>query len=604
MASALQTLESAVLSKIPGADPRVAQRAQAFSGLNDGPAQTAARIAGLVQEEKAKDDAIYYTSNFGQVLPDHAHSLNIGGIPVQSDAFLLEKQQTFNRSKTLERIVHPCGSSAFGKFTVTHDISHLTKAAFLQPGTVTPAYTRFSTVTYGREYPDSARNPRGFATKFYTADGNFDLVGLNWPIFFVRDPMLGPDNIRSQQRNPRNFMIDYNAWFDFLANVPESNHAGLMLLSDHGTPVGWRHMSGFGCHTFRLVNKEGGYVFIKFHWVPDHPTKNWTFDEAVKMCGEDPDFSKRELWEHIEKGGVAKWTMKIQTMTPEEATKTSFDPFDVTKVWPHDEFPLQDVGELELNRNPEDYHRDVEQACFSPGSLVPGIEPSPDALLNWRMFFYRDAQYNRMGSANLHQIPVNCPFMAKVHSPDNYAGSMRIDGNALGKPVYFPNSYHSATPVTDTTPSFDPSTVETPMQVGSNVISRKSHYRHEGKPSEYDQVRTLYQKVMGTQERANLHSNTSRLLKFADDIVKKNYLIQLYAIDPSYALAVYEGLPEKPTTFTMDEVADKSQTAHLVGRNPNFFTKDSGASFMGMPIGGQYSMSSAGTGGKCPMGFA
>ncbi|GAA6058165.1 hypothetical protein JCM3770_007037 [Rhodotorula araucariae] len=253
--------------------------------------------------------------------------------PVQSNASFLENQQllqTSNRSKTQERIIHP---------------------SFLQPGTANPAYTRFSTVSYV-----------GFCNKLYTKGGNFDHIILSWPIFFVRDPML--------QRNPRNFMINYNAWFE-LCIAP--SYAGLVLLSDHGTPVGWRHthMSGFGCHAFRFLNKEGGCVFIKLHRVPGSSDK--------ERC-----------------------------------------------------------RELERIRNPKDYHRDVEQACFSPGSLVPGIEPSPDSLLNWHMFFYRDAQYNRMGLANLHQIPVNCPFMAKVHSPDNYAGSMRIDGNTLGKPVYFP----------------------------------------------------------------------------------------------------------------------------------------------------------------------
>ncbi|CAE6462926.1 unnamed protein product [Rhizoctonia solani] len=278
-------------------------------------------------------------------------------------------------------------SSRFGYFQVTGDVSHLTKAAFLQPGKKTPAYTRFSTVTYGREFPDSARNPRGFATKFYTEEGNYDLVGLNWPVFFVRDPFMGPDNIRSQQRNPKSGLIDYNAWFDFLGNVPESQHAGLMLLSDHGTPVGWRFMS----------------------------TKEFTHEEAIAMCGEDPDFAKRDLWQHIEKGGDARWTMFVQVLTPEDLAsgKLDFDPFDVTKVWPRSKFPMQEVGELVLNRNPEDYHRDVEQAAFSPGSLVPGIELSPDTLLQWRAFFYRDAQYHRLGSANIHQIPVNCPFMAR-----------------------------------------------------------------------------------------------------------------------------------------------------------------------------------------------
>ncbi|SCV73303.1 BQ2448_7229 [Microbotryum intermedium] len=199
LASTLQNIQANVLSKIPGVDPRPAQRMQAFSGRNDGPAKIASRITGVTQDEPAKDDAVLYTSNFGQVVADSSHCLNVGGMPVQVNPILLERQQAFDRSKTVERIVHPCGSSAFGTFTVKHDISHLTKAAFLQPGTVTPA---------GREYPDQARNPRGFATKFYTADGNYDLVGLSWPVFFVHDPMIGPDNIRSQQRTPRNFFLD------------------------------------------------------------------------------------------------------------------------------------------------------------------------------------------------------------------------------------------------------------------------------------------------------------------------------------------------------------------------------------------------------------
>ncbi|GAA6037196.1 hypothetical protein JCM8097_008782 [Rhodosporidiobolus ruineniae] len=595
MASALQNLEATVLSKIPGVDPRPAQKAQAFSGLNDGPASIASRIAGLTQKEQAYDEAPLYTGNFGQVIPDPIHSLNIGGHPVQTDAILLEKQMAFDRSKTQERIVHPCGSSAFGTFEMTADISHLTKAAFLQPGTKTPHVHQvrlFSTVTYGREYPDSARNPRGFATKFYTADGNYDLVGLNWPIFFVRDPMAGPDNIRSQQRDPRNFFINYNGWFDYMANVPESMHAGTMLLSDHGTPVGWRYMNGFGCHTFALVNKENQITYCKLVWLSEQGTKNFTFDESTKMMGEDPDFAKRDLWEALERGERPAWKMALQTMTPEQATTASFDPFDVTKVWPRAEFPLQEVGRLVLHRNPDDYHRDVEQACFSPGSFVPGIQTSPDPLLNWRAFFYRDAQFHRMGSANIHQIPVNCPFMSLQHSPDNFAGNMRVDGNTLGKPPYFPNSYHSKAPAKGTTPGFDPSTAEAPMQLGSNVLSRKSHSRHEGHPSEYDQVRELYQRVMSVEERNNTHSNTARLLKFADEIVIKNYLIQLAAIDKAYATAVFDLLPaDKTKGFTLEaDIFSKAPEAHLVGKNPNFLLANTGATFMGMPIGGQYAM--------------
>ncbi|TBU52607.1 catalase [Dichomitus squalens] len=570
------------LAQIPGIDPRVNQRMQFFSGMNDGPAKTAARITGVTQEPHAKDDSPIYTGNFGQPIPDPCHSLNIGGIPYQGDALLLEKQQAFDRMKITERIVHPCGSSAFGYFQVNQDVSHLTKAAFLQPGKRTPVYSRFSTVTYGREFPDSARNPRGFATKFYTEEGNYDLVGLNFPVFFVRDPFMGPDNIRSQQRHPKSFLLDYNAWFDYLANVPESQHAGLMLLSDHATPVGWRFMSGYGVHTFRWVNKEGSYVFVKYHWISKQGVKQWSHDEATRVCGEDPDYSKRDLFEHIEKGGDARWTMMVQVMQPEQIASINFDPFEPTKIWPRSQFPMQEVGELVLNRNPEDYFRDVEQAAFSPGSLVPGIEASPDPLLQWRMFFYRDAQYHRLGSANIHQIPVNCPFMAKFHSPDNYNGTMRIDGNTGGKPYYFPNSYHNQKPTTGGTPGFLPSAAETPMQVANHVVSRIGHYLHEGKPSEYDQVRELYNRVLSVEERENLHRNTARLLKHAEPIVQKNYLIQQCAIMREYAEAIYDLLPEHEG-YSFKDIEAGAPMAHMVHKNPQFVS-DQGKTFMGMPV--------------------
>ncbi|PVG01719.1 catalase [Serendipita vermifera] len=584
MTSLFQTM----LEKIPGVDPRVMQRMEAFSGMNEGPAATAARIAGLVQEKPAKDDSPFYTSNFGQPLPDSRHSLNIGGIPYQGDAYLLEKQQAFDRSKIQERIVHPCGSSAFGYFQVTNDVSHLTKAALFQPGKKTPAYTRFSTVTYGREYPDSARNPRGFAVKFYTEDGNYDLVGLNFPVFFVREPFMGPDNIRSQQRNPRNFLIDFNAWFDFLGNVPESIHAGTMLLSDHATPVGWRFFNAYGCHTFTWVNSENKHVFVKYHWICNNEdgAKQFANEEAILMCGKDPDFAKRDLWNHIEKGGTAEWTMKVQVMEPEDVSKLEFDPFDVTKVWPRSKYPMMEVGKLVLNRNPEDYHRDVEQAAFSPGSLVPGIQLSPDSLLQWRAFFYRDAQYHRLQSANIHQIPVNCPFMAKFHSPDNFAGAMRTDANTGGKPAYFPNSYHNTKPTTSGTPGFLPAVTEAPMQVGDNVISRKGHHRHEGSPSEYNQVRELVLRVMNPEKRSNLFKNTATYLQLAEPLVQKNYLIQLYAVHPDYALGVIDFMSEQ-TGYTLEEIEKGAKTAHLVGLNPQFTLEDKGYSFMGMHVGGR-----------------
>ncbi|KAF3297966.1 hypothetical protein TWF132_004110 [Orbilia oligospora] len=521
-----------------GVDPRAAQRASLFQGANDGPAITAAKISGVIAAHQRKDDGPYFTNNEGAPWPDPAHSLNVGGIPVISDTFLMQKQQTFNRSKTLERMVHPCGSGAFGYFECTKPVSNLTKADFLQnAGQKTPVFVRFSTVTFGKEFPDEGRNPRGFAIKFYTGEGNYDIVGLNWPIFFCRDPIQGPDVIRSQQRNPANFLLDFNSLFDFLANVPESNHAGMMFFSDHGTPVGWRFNHGYGCHTFKWVNAEGKFVYIKYHFQADHGQKQFTWPEAVKMSGEDPDFSKRDLWEAIESGTPVTWTACYQVMTPEEADPAllGFDPFDVTKVWPRKQFPLHEFGKLVLNKNPENYHRDVEQAAFSPGSFVPGIEASPDMLLQFRTFFYRDAQYHRLG-VNLHQVPVNCPFMASSYSSINFDGPLRSDANTGGNPHYVPNSFVN---------KFSPDKAECPVAVADNILSRQSHHFHEGSPSEYDQARELYLRVMSSEQRARLHSNTAVCLKWSRPEVQKAYLVQCWAISPDYAKGIYNELLEK-----------------------------------------------------------
>ncbi|KAM0339439.1 hypothetical protein ACHAPQ_001699 [Fusarium lateritium] len=301
-----------------------------------------------------------------------AHSKTVGALPLISDTFMLQKQH-FNRSKNLERMVHPCGSGAFGYFECTKEVTELTKANFLSTvGVKTPAFVRFSTMTLGRESPDEARHPRGFAIKLYTMEENYNIVGLSFLIFFCRGPIQGPDVIRSQYRNPANFLLDHDAHFDLLANTPEAKHAGLMFFSDHGTPQGWRFNHGYGCHTM-------------------------------------------DLWEEIE------WTAHVQVMDPRQADrdKLGYDPFDITKVCPRSQFLMKEFGRLVLNKNPENFHRDVEQAAFSPGSMVPGIEDSPDPLLQFRMFFYRDAQSHRIG-VNLHQIPVNCPFMAKANTLLNY----------------------------------------------------------------------------------------------------------------------------------------------------------------------------------------
>ncbi|KAF4619696.1 hypothetical protein D9613_004849 [Agrocybe pediades] len=552
-----------------GADPRLMQRMATFQNLNEGPANIAAKITGVQSTHMQKDNAPYFTNNEGIPWPDYAHSKTIGGIPLVSDTFLLQKQQTFNRSKTLERMVHPSGSGAFGYFECTNDMSSLTKAGLYgQAGKRTPVFVRFSTVTFGREFPDSGRNPRGFAIKHYTEEGNYDVVGLNFPVFFCRDPMQGPDVIRSQQRNPQNFLLDYNSLFDFLSQVPESNHAGLMFFSDHGTPNSWVNLHGYGCHTFKWVNASGEFVYVKYHYIREGGRKDFSWEEAVQMSGLDPDYSKRDLWARIEKGEEQRWTMKVQVMRPDDADpeKLGFDPFDVTKVWPKSRFPLHEVGRLVLNKNPEDYHRDVEQAAFSPGSMVPGIEDSPDPLLQFRMFFYRDAQYHRLGSTNLHQIPVNCPFMSKSMSSPNFAGNMRTDANTGHNPHYAPSTLVN---------KYRPDTAEAPYTVSDNIVSRKSHSWSEGTMHEYTQPRELYTRVMNKQERHAVHKNTAAVLSLVDfPEIQQNYLAQLYNIHPDYARGVYDLLKEKK--FSFDKVDELSKEAVFFGKDPRFMPTHDG----------------------------
>ncbi|RYP13066.1 hypothetical protein DL767_010939 [Monosporascus sp. MG133] len=539
-----------------------APRMSHMQGANEGPADVIAKVSGAVEGGKREDDGPYFTNNEGIPFPDPAHSKTVGGLPLASDVFLFQKQQHFNRSKLLERMVHPCGSGAFGYFECTQDVTDLTKANFLSAkGEKSPVFVRFSTVTFGREFPDEGRNPRGFAIKFYTAEGNYDIVGLNFPVFFCRDPIQGPDVIRSQGRNPRNFLIDFDAWFDLLGNTPEGNHAGLMLFSDHGTPQGWRFNHGYGCHTFKWVNKNGEFVYIKYHFIAKHGQKQFTDAEAVRMCGEDPDYSKRDLWNAIENGEEIEWTAYVQVMQPQQANPETlgFDPFDVTKVWPRSQFPMKEFGRLVLNKNPENFHRDVEQAAFSPGSMVPGIEDSPDPLLQFRMFFYRDAQYHRVG-INLHQVPVNCPFMAQSFSSLNFDGQMRVDANHANNKQYAPNSFAH---------KFRPDVAEAPYAVNDNIVSRKSHYWHEGKKNEYDQARELWSRVMTPQQRANTCKNTAKYLsQVAYPEIQKKYLAQQYNIAPEYAQGIYDLLPKKD--FSMDEVAKLAESAQTWYKEKKF----------------------------------
>jgi catalase len=362
---------------------------------------------------------------------------------------------------------------------------------------------------------------------------------------------------------------------------PEANHAGMMFFSDHGTPVGWRHEHGYGCHTFKWVNADGEFVYIKYHFLADGGQKQFTMPEAIKMCGEDPDYAKRDLWSAIEKGEPISWTAHVQIMQPDEAdpAKLGFDPFDVTKVWPRDQFPMHEFGKLVLNKNPENFHRDVEQAAFSPGSMVPGIEDSPDPLLQFRMFFYRDAQYHRVG-VNLHQVPVNCPFMAGSFASLNFDGPMRTDANHAMNPQYVPNSFKH---------KFRPDTAEAPYQVADNVVSRKSHYYHEGKMSEYTQASELYDRVMSVEAKEHLHSNTATLLGWVEyPEIQAKYLAQLYCIAPEYAKSVYDLLKEKKFEFA--EVEKRSHDAPFAGKEPKFRPSNEVDRLTGYAAPGIYNM--------------
>ena len=354
-----------------------------------------------------------------------------------------------------------------------------------------------------------------------------------------------------------------------------------MFFSDHGTPKGWRFNHGYGCHTFKWVNTEGKFVYIKYHFIAKHGQKQFTQEQATQMCGEDPDYSKRDLWETIEREEEIEWTAKVQIMEPEDADpdKLGFDPFDVTKVWPRSQFPMQEFGRLVLNKNPENFHRDVESAAFSPGSMVPGVEDSPDPLLHFRVFFYRDAQYHRIG-INLHQVPVNCPLMTKSYSTLNFDGTMRTDANHAGNKQYTPNSFAH---------KFRPDTAEAPYQVSDNVMSRKSHYWHEGKKSDYAQATELWSRVMTEEQRKNTIKNTGNMLKFvkypiiqvsqyfvrihvgmtlANEQKQKKYLAQVHNIAPDYAQGIYDFLPKKE--FAFSEVEELAVDAHLWYKEAKF----------------------------------
>ncbi len=381
------------------------------------------------------------TSASGSPYFENENSMSVGqrGPLLLQDYILHEKMAHFNRERIPERVVHAKGSGAFGTFTVTNDITKYTRAKlFNEVGKQTRIFLRFSTVGGEKGSADTERDPRGFALKFYTEDGNWDLVGNNTPVFFVKDPKKFGDFIHTQKRDPYTNCKSATMMWDYWSLNPESLHQVLILMSDRGTPDGYRHMNGYGSHTFSLINADNERVWVKFHFKTAQGIKNFINDEAVKMKGLDPDYAQRDLVRAIDNGDFPRWNMKIQVMTNEQAKTYKWNPFDLTKVWPHADFPLIDVGTIELNQNPDNYFADVEQSAFAPAHVVDGISYSPDRMLQGRLLSYPDAHRYRLGG-NYEQIPVNrCPYAVNNYQRD---GQMRVDGNGGRNPNYFPNSF-------------------------------------------------------------------------------------------------------------------------------------------------------------------
>ncbi|MDV6170057.1 catalase [Flavobacterium sp. DG1-102-2] len=437
------------------------------------------------------------TTASGKPFAENENSQTVGprGPVLLQDFILHEKMAHFNRERIPERVVHAKGSAAFGTFTVTHDITKYTKAKiFSEVGKQTDMVIRFSTVGGEKGSADTERDPRGFAMKFYTEDGNWDLVGNNTPVFFIKDAKKFGDFIHTQKRDPQTNLKSPTMMWDFWSLNPESLHQVLILMSDRGTPHGYRHMHGFGSHTFSFINAQNKRFYVKFHFLTQQGIKNFTDAEAAEMKSKDLDFAQRDLFENIKEGNFPKWDMKIQIMTEEESRSYHINPFDLTKVWPHGDYPLIDVGFFELNRNPDNYFAQVEQAAFAPAHVVDGIGYSPDKMLQGRLLSYPDAHRYRLG-ANYEQIPVNrCPFMVNNYQRD---GQMRVDGNGGSNPNYFPNSFDNIV--------VDESYKEPAWELES---SRADWYDRnaEGENDHYTQPGNLF-RLMDEQAKKNTISN-------------------------------------------------------------------------------------------------
>lgn len=472
------------------------------------------------------------TTAAGIPVPDNQNSLTAGerGPTLMQDHYLLEKLAHFNRERIPERVVHAKAAGAHGVLTVTHDITRYTRAKlFSEIGKQTEVLGRFSTVAGEKGSADTVRDVRGFALKFYTEEGNWDLVGNNTPVFFIRDAIKFPDFIHTQKRDPAtNAARDFAQW-DFWSQVPESLHQLTILFSDRGIPQGIPFINGYGSHTYSFINAENERFWVKFHFKTQQGIRCMPVEEATRLAGECPDYHTLELYRAIERGEGPKWTFYVQVMPEKDAENYRWNPFDLTKVWPHTDYPLIEVGVLEMNRNPENYFAEIEQAAFSPGNVVPGISFSPCKMLQARIFSYADAHRYRLGT-NFERLPVNAPHATKVQNPYQRDGAMRFDDNGGGDPNYEPNSLGG--------PVEEPSYAEPPLKISGDA---DRYEQKRGVDDDYIQPGNLY-RLMSPQEQDRLVQNIAGSLGKCPQWLQEKMVAHFTRADEAYGAGLAKAL--------------------------------------------------------------
>ena len=473
---------------------------------------------------KSKSNTL--TTGAGIPVGDNQNSVTAGarGPLLVQDWQLFEKHAHFNRERIPERVVHAKGSAAFGKLTIGKSMADYTSAKlFAKAGNSADALLRFSTVAGERGAADAERDVRGFALKVYTEEGNWDMVGNNTPVFFVRDPYKFPDFIRTQKRDPKTNLRNMTAAWDFWSLSPESLHQVTILMSDRGLPQSYRHVNGYGSHTYSLHNSKGERFWVKFHFKTMQGHRHYTDEESAAVVGGDRESHQRDLVQAIERGEFPKWKFCMQIMPAADADKTPYNPFDLTKVWPHGDYPLVEAGELELNRNPDNYFAEVEQSSFSPANVIPGIGHSPDKMLQFRIFSYADAHRYRLG-VNYESLPVNRP-QCPVHSYHR-DGAMRFDDNGGGSVNYEPNSFGG--------PKEDPAYKEPPLPLDGAAADR---YNHRDGNDDYEQPGNLFRLMTGEQQQ-RLFANIARAMQGVPEHIVQRQIDHFSKADPAYGKGV------------------------------------------------------------------